>query len=395
MENRHKWTKEEKEWVRNYNLNHSRKETTREFCKKFNVSVSNDSIKGILSRKESIGLGTKKKNLYTQEQKEWLIENIPLYKTSQEAANKFNEIFNAKITRNSINNFSSENRNKISTRVRNWSKEELEIAKEYYKTHTAKNTAKFLNEKFKTNFFTDIKVRNCAKNHGWDEHSNEFIYTKEQIKWVKENYYNYKMKDFYKAFNKRFGTNRTYHAINNLCYYFGISDKREKRVIGGEYKECGYTYIKINDKPKAKRKNYKLKHVIIWEEHYGKVPNGYTITFKDGNVDNFDLDNLVCISYKTRGILNFNGWNNKGDITNTAIAYGEFLNYQEKKGIRTICQIKDGKIIGKFNSCREIERTLGMNQGNIYKCLIGAKYYKTYKGFVWRYEDLIKVGDLY
>lgn len=395
MRNSHKWTEEEKEWVRKYNLTHSRKETTEEFCKQFNTSISESAIKGILSRKESIGIGTKKKNYYTEEQTEWLIKNIPLYKTSREAAEKFNEKFNAKITRNCINNFSQYNRDKIPLRTRCWTEEELQIAKEYYKTHNSNTTAKFLNEKFKTDFFTAVKVRNCAKNHHWKEHSNEKVYTEEQRQWVKENYSKYRMKDLPKAFNERFGTNRTYPAISKLCFYSGICDKREERVIGGEYKECGYTYIKIDDKPKAKRKNYKPKHIIIWEEHYGKVPEGYAITFKDGNVDNFDLDNLVCISYKTRGILNFNKWNNKGDITDTAIAYGEFLNYQEKNGLRTICQIKDGKIVGKFKSCREIERNLGMDQGDIYKCLIGEKHYKTYRGFVWKYEDLIKEGDLY
>lgn len=34
----------------------------------------------------------------------------------------------------------------------------------------------------------------------------------------------------------------------------------------------------------------------IWEEHHGKMPDGYVIFHKDGNKHNDDIDNLEAIS---------------------------------------------------------------------------------------------------
>lgn len=51
----------------------------------------------------------------------------------------------------------------------------------------------------------------------------------------------------------------------------------------------GYTLVKTEGK-------FVLKHRKIWEEHYGKIPKGYIVVFKDNNRQNFDIENLECIT---------------------------------------------------------------------------------------------------
>ena len=41
-----------------------------------------------------------------------------------------------------------------------------------------------------------------------------------------------------------------------------------------------------------------LKHRLVWEENFGKIPKGYCIVFKDKNKLNLSLDNLEMISLK-------------------------------------------------------------------------------------------------
>ncbi len=53
----------------------------------------------------------------------------------------------------------------------------------------------------------------------------------------------------------------------------------------------GYTMLRIAQSVAV------LKHVHIWEQHHGKkVPPKHLITFKDGNKENFAIENLECIS---------------------------------------------------------------------------------------------------
>ena len=59
-----------------------------------------------------------------------------------------------------------------------------------------------------------------------------------------------------------------------------------------------YKYIRI-----AKGK-WVLLHRYIWEQHKGKIPQGYVIRFKDGDTLNCAIDNLECISRKENLVRN-------------------------------------------------------------------------------------------
>lgn len=70
----------------------------------------------------------------------------------------------------------------------------------------------------------------------------------------------------------------------------------------------GYTYVKVDDIPKVKKKvNWTPKHKLIYEENYGPIPKGHVVIFLDGNRQNFNPDNLQAVSRGTLARLNQNG----------------------------------------------------------------------------------------
>lgn len=76
----------------------------------------------------------------------------------------------------------------------------------------------------------------------------------------------------------------------------------------------GYIMVKI-DTPQNKLASHKYwihKHILIYEQHNGKVPKGYKVIFADGNNRNFDIDNLVLVSNGELAIMNKYGLYYKG-----------------------------------------------------------------------------------
>lgn len=80
----------------------------------------------------------------------------------------------------------------------------------------------------------------------------------------------------------------------------------------------GYIQVKIQDG--KFQHNWRGKHILIWEEHNGSLPDGYAIIFGDGNNRNFNLDNLILVSRNQLLTLNRKGLiQNDADLTRTAV----------------------------------------------------------------------------
>ncbi len=62
---------------------------------------------------------------------------------------------------------------------------------------------------------------------------------------------------------------------------------------------AGYLKIKV-----AEPNRWCFKHIMEWEKHRGKVPEGCMISFKDGNHQNCNIENLMCITRIENAILN-------------------------------------------------------------------------------------------
>jgi hypothetical protein len=88
------------------------------------------------------------------------------------------------------------------------------------------------------------------------------------------------------------------------------------RPVGSErIDKDGYAVVKV-----AEPNKWKLKHIAIWEQYNGPVPKNHCVIFLDGNIRNFNIDNLALITraenlYLNRQKLRFNS----KDLTESAV----------------------------------------------------------------------------
>lgn len=76
-------------------------------------------------------------------------------------------------------------------------------------------------------------------------------------------------------------------------------------------------YLKIKT---AEPNVWEFKHIMEWEKHHGKVPEGMLISFKDGDHYNCAIENLMCITRAEHAILNHQGMRSSSpEITETAL----------------------------------------------------------------------------
>lgn len=89
----------------------------------------------------------------------------------------------------------------------------------------------------------------------------------------------------------------------------------------------GYVTVKI-----AQPNIWKRKHILIWEKHHGKIPEGYTILFKDNNKLNCELENLCLVSRAAHLILNKNQLrSNDKNLTETGILIAKITEQLNKR----------------------------------------------------------------
>lgn len=85
-------------------------------------------------------------------------------------------------------------------------------------------------------------------------------------------------------------------AIERMC----VGRKKKgsvpvnRKEIGSERISAGYVQVKVQDG--CGNANYKAKHHVVWEQHHGAIPKGSIVEFIDGDVFNFSIENLRCVT---------------------------------------------------------------------------------------------------
>lgn len=181
--------------------------------------------------------------------------------------------------------------------------------------------------------------------HKWSE---------EEKKFLRDNIQGTPIHDLTEMFNEHFDTNMTYTQIRattkRLKLKCGVSTRFNKGHITWNkgipiYNEkCEKTQFKKGHKPKttlpigAERINsygyvmvkvsnegeyndrWKLKHKLLWEEKYGKVPPKHNLIFLDGDKTNNDLSNIALIKRSELARLNHqNMIYSDAELTRTSI----------------------------------------------------------------------------
>lgn len=81
------------------------------------------------------------------------------------------------------------------------------------------------------------------------------------------------------------------HLPHNTRKDFDIATRKDKTGIP-------YRWIRIS------QANWMMLHRYIWQLHYGEIPKGKIIVFKDGNQDNLSIGNLMMIDRKQHMLRN-------------------------------------------------------------------------------------------
>ncbi len=195
-------------------------------------------------------------------------------------------------------------------------------------------------------------------------------YSDEENYFIIQNAKGISCKELTKRFNKKFKTNVSENSIkikkSKLGVKSGIVTKFEKGQIPfnkgmkgymkpEQYEKCKKTmfkkgHIPHNLKPVgSERKNKKCGMLVkskegfwttksryIYEQKYGKIPDGYKIIFADRNINNFDLDNLVLVSNAEAMIMsNKQLFKENKELTKTGVIIAKVIhkaNYRRKYG---------------------------------------------------------------
>jgi len=184
-------------------------------------------------------------------------------------------------------------------------------------------------------------------------------FTEEQKKFIYDNYKGLGNKELTKLFNDKFNTNldkqiyyfkRNHHLDSGLTGRFekgnipfnkgtkGIMKANKtsfkKGNIPFNHKEVGYERINVDGYIEIKIKEpnvFKLKHRVIYEQHYGKIPSGYKVIFADGNKLNLDIQNLILVSNSEELIMNRNRLRyKKAELTKTGSLIAKVIDKTNK-----------------------------------------------------------------
>lgn len=160
-------------------------------------------------------------------------------------------------------------------------------------------------------------------------------YTMEQKEFIKNNVKGSSSRVLTEMVNNQFNLNlsvaqirafmKNYSLSNGICTRFkkgNTPHNKGKKGMGGwkptQYKKGhipatylpvgservngdGYVDIKVADPNK-----WRGKHILIWEQHNGPIPEGHAIIFADRDKRNFNIDNLLCITRAQLLIMNKN-----------------------------------------------------------------------------------------
>jgi hypothetical protein len=175
------------------------------------------------------------------------------------------------------------------------------------------------------------------------------IYTDKMIDFLRINFKTLAILDLTAAFNKEFGMNKTptqIHAVmnrkkiranrtghfsknhvpwntgtkgltsaNKTSFKAGHKPKNTKPIGYERVDKDGYLKVKVSEESPQ----FKFKHIVVYENHYGPVPEGFCVIFKDSDIRNFDPKNLAAISRKELLQLNRNQYKKQPDALKPSV----------------------------------------------------------------------------
>ena len=164
------------------------------------------------------------------------------------------------------------------------SKEQDAFLRAHVKGKTSTELTTMINDKFKTSFTVD-QIRYYKKNHK--------IRSGLDCRFAKGHTSHNKGKKMPKEL---------YEKAKQTMFQKGDSPANVLPIGSETVRKNGYVMVKVQDG--KLNKNWKFKHVLVWEKEYGPLPDDKTVIFMDGDTRNFDISNLKAIDKNTHVTLN-------------------------------------------------------------------------------------------
>ena len=131
--------------------------------------------------------------------------------------------------------------------------------------------------------------------------------------WMLEHDHGQRMDDLMAEWRERWGFGISRGQVNLFRASHGTQRRNSHgggrpRVPVGTERESkdGYIVVKVRDEADVpmSKDNWRLKHVHVYEQAHGAVPDGCVVYFADGDRRNFDPSNLVAVPRRLVGLLN-------------------------------------------------------------------------------------------
>ena len=174
-----------------------------------------------------------------------------------------------------------------------FTKEITDFIKKHKNDYDNKTMVQIINEKFNTSYTSvQIKLYRMRNNLGYR------LFCKEALEYMRSH-----NQDSYEQLqsdvNSIFGKNYSLQQIKSACYWYKLREYHKRREKEGFSKpdfserlrkgKRSRTEIKIN-------RNWIPKSKYVYETLTGKkVLDDEVIIFLDGDINNFDLNNLLCV----------------------------------------------------------------------------------------------------
>lgn len=251
--------------------------------------------------------------------------------------------------------------------ARKYTKEQIDYLREIAVGRYSDEIAELFNAKYGMNL-TASQIKSLKKNYGIKSgklpkrrRDDIRLLTPEQEEFVRKHakgLYNQELADLV---NKTFGTSftarqlgtwKTNHGVSSgLTGYFEKGQKPWNKGLkglntGGEagwfkkghrpinYKPVGservdskdgYVLVKVQDEG-SWQERWRLKHVVMWEKHHGKLPKDHVLVFLNQDKLNITLDNLAMITRSELAIMNkYNLFSTNPEITKAGITLARLM----------------------------------------------------------------------
>lgn len=159
---------------------------------------------------------------------------------------------------------------------------------------------------------------------------------------------------------------------------------RYKRVLKPSVQKNGYATVELFKNKKSKRL---LVHRLVALAFIPNPKGLPQVNHKDEDKLNNSASNLEWVTAKEN--MNY-GTRLQRQISSTdytSEARKEIARRNGKSVSKPVIQIKDGKILAKYESAKQASRLTGINHAHICECAKGAKFYKSAGGYEWKYEE--------